>query len=104
MGAKEDCSKFDPATKNLTGFFKKAKKSVKGIMASISCFKDAILLIPDLKVLYTELAKWIGGAIASVAGSVIGNLATMGVWAGIKAAYYIVKLGIKIYKFIKTWQ
>ena len=101
--AKKNCRDFDPATKNLTSFFKKAWNAFKGIYDSVKCIVEVIQATPGLADVFNALATWIGASVASAAVSVLGNALTMGIWGGIKAAYYIVLLGLKIHKFIQDW-
>jgi len=99
----KDCSRFDPATKNLTRFFMTAYGLLSGIWDSVKCIVGVIKQVPILKEAYNSLVKWIGVSVAGAAISLLGHYLTMGIWGGIKAAYYIVKIGTRIHGFIQEW-
>ena len=96
-----DCSRFDPSTKNLTSFFKTAYGMFGGIWSSIKCIVEVLKNIPAFKKaaesLNEKVLLFMGGALLSA----FGHYITMGIWGGIKGAYYIVKVGIKINDFIQ---
>merc|ERR1711957_759348 len=96
-----DCSRFDPSTKNLTSFFKTAYGMFGGIWNSITCIKDVLMNIPAFKKAAESLANKVLLGIVGAAASALGHYLTMGIWGGIKGAYYIVKVGIKISDFIQ---
>merc|ERR1711957_130393 len=70
------------------------------IWSSLTCLHGSIRKIPNLKNLADKLWIWIGGAAVGNAIKGVSHYLSMGVFGGIKAAYYIVKLGVDIHELI----
>ena len=106
--ADKDCTTFAPSLKNITTFMKSAKGIFDTIWSTKDCIISALKLIPGLgdliNGLIEEVVTWAAKAAASVLGSVALSFLTCGIWAGVKAAYYIIKLGIQIYKVIQKYR
>jgi len=102
--AKQDCSQFNPATVNIKEFFKKVVGIAGAVKESVKCIFDTIKSVTDLFNISEIIGKWLAKLAAKIGINIAANVLTLGIWAGIKAAYYIVKLGIKIYKFIVAWK
>ena len=100
----KDCSKFDPATKNLTKFLKKAWSLFSGIWDSLKCIIGVIKIVPELNKVYTTIKWFIGKEALAAVANLFGHYITAGLWGGIKAAYYFVKIGMQIKDFIKDWK
>ena len=101
--AKLDCATFNPSTTNMLDFFKKAWGILKLVGESVKCIATAIKEVAELANVYEALLKWLAKLAAEAGFSILANILTLGIWAGIKAVYHFVKLGIRIHKFIVAW-
>jgi len=108
--AELDCNNLGPSLTNMTSFFKSAKEIYVSATTQMTCIVDAIKLIPGVEEAMEEFDEavtlfndWFAQA---VQGTYIGyalNVLTGGIWAGVKSAYYIIKLGVRVYQAIKKY-
>lgn len=101
-----DCQTYNPEHIGITAFAQRAYKYYNAIKESGKCIgqkllnpTDADLIrIKDKLLKYFKGTDMIQSALSAVAGFV-ANIITLGIWGGVKGAYYLISLGYEIKEF-----
>jgi hypothetical protein len=100
----QDCSTIEAATGGVVEMMKKAYTIMSNVWEALSCTATQIALIPGVAQIGNSIALVITSSVLGTAASAVLGALSGGIFTGIKIAYSIIKLGMKIYETYKDYK